>query len=132
MSEHSRILEQYEKMFKDGSAYKPIRLSQPQPSMAEAGGAKPRPEPSNIPLGEQIDKDVFMDDQNNDYTEFDNTMEEKINKLKEAHNINSNNNNSNVNVQSNVIEKLISRIELLEKGVSLVMETQTKLLREGK
>ena len=131
MSEHSRILEQYEKMFKDGSAYKPIRLSQPQPSMAEAGGAG-NPEPTNIPLGEQVERDVFMNDQNNDYTEFDNTMEEKINKLKEAHNINSNNNTSNVNVQSNVIEKLISRIELLEKGVSLVMETQTKLLREGK
>jgi hypothetical protein len=116
-------------MFEDGSAYKPIRLSQPQPSMAEVEGAKP--EPSNIPLGEQVDKDVFMDNQNSDYTEFDNTMEERINKLKEA-NDNTNTNTSNVNVQSNVIEKLIRRIELLEKGVSLVMETQTKLLKEGK
>jgi hypothetical protein len=129
MSEHSRILEKYEKMFEDGSAYKPIRLAQPQPSMAEVEGAKP--EPSNIPLGEQVDKDVFMDNQNSDYTEFDNTMEERINKLKEA-NDNTNTNTSNVNVQSNVIEKLIRRIELLEKGVSLVMETQTKLLKEGK
>ena len=125
MSEHSRILEKYEKMFEDGSAYKPIRLAQPQPSMAEVEGAKP--EPSNIPLGEQVDKDVFMDNQDTDYTQFDNTMEERISKLKEAHN-----NTSDVNVQPNVIEKLIRRIELLEKGVSLVMETQTKLLKEGK
>ena len=43
MSEHSKILEKYEQMFADGSAYKPIHIAQPQPDVSQIVGAVDRP-----------------------------------------------------------------------------------------
>ena len=74
MSEHSKILEKYEKMFKDGSAYTPIYINQPMPSMAEAtGGGR-----SETPLGEKVNRDEEYIDPHADYSEFDASMQARI------------------------------------------------------
>ena len=138
MSEHSKILEKYNQMFEDGSAYKPIRITQPQPSMAEMSGATPTETPLGNPIQPGDPKELFKDpnalpDPNPDYSTFDAVMEEQINKLRNAGNANLNNNTQPVNEQNNVtIQKLENRIVLLEKALALVMEQQTKMLRESK
>ena len=60
-------------------------------------------------------------------------MEDKVNAIRNKTGI-VNDNTSHVNMQGdvNIINKLLKRIELLETAVSLVMETQTKLLQENK
>jgi hypothetical protein len=125
MSEHSKILEKYEKMFEDGSAYKPIRLSQPQPNMAEITGAVPEEKP-NIPLGEQVNRDNFQNDVESDYSEADAYMEGKINEMRTKV---SQGNNPNVNVQNDVMKRVLKRLDLLEQALTLVMETQSKLIK---
>ena len=127
MSEHERILEKYEQMFKDGSAYKPIHLSQPMPNVSEVTGAVD--EKPAAPLGEQVKRDNFQEDPVTDYSQFDSEMEQRINEMR---NRNPNNNNPNVSVQNNGdYKKLEKRIDLLEQALSLVMSTQKKLI-EGK
>jgi len=128
MSEHSKILEKYEKMFEDGSAFKPIHINQPEPSIGSITGAVE--EKPNIPLGQQVVKEEFMDDPHTDYTHFDETMQSRINEMR---NKNPHNNNPNVSVQNNGdYRKLEKRIEMLEQALTLVMETQTKLIKEAK
>lgn len=127
MSEHSKILEKYEKMFEDGSAYQPIKLDQQMPSDMEAAAvAEEKPE---IPLGEVKEKDVFIDDKNTDYSHFDSVMEERVNNLRSGQ---PHNNNPDVSVQNDSYKKLERRIDLLEQALSLVMETQTRLIKENK
>jgi len=123
MSEHSKILEKYEQMFKDGSAYKPIHIAQPQPNVSEITRAVEKPA---TPLGEQVNKDNFQDDPYTDYSQFDSDMQQRIN---EAKNRKLQDNTQNVNVQNNSdYKKLEKRMELIEQALSLVMETQKKLL----
>ena len=124
MSENSKILEKYEQMFKDGSAYQPIHLNQPTPDLTSITGEVE--EKTNIPLGQQVEKDVFMEDQHTDYSEFDATMQQKINEVRSK----TQGNNPNVSVQNDEFKKLTRRVELLEQALQLVMETQTKLLKE--
>jgi len=127
MSEHSKILEKYEKMFETGEAYKPIRINQPMPSMSEAMGGGGR---SEIPLGEQVNRGEEYIDPHADYSEFDASMQARVDAIR---NRNPHNNNSNVSVQNNGdYAKLEKRIEMLEQALSLVMETQTRLLKEKK
>jgi len=126
MSEHSKILEKYEQMFADGSAYKPIHISQPQPDVSQIEGAVDRPA---APLGEQVKRDNFQDEAVTDYSQFDSEMQQRINEMK---NNKMQNNNPNVRVQNNSdYEKLEKRVNLLEEALSLVMSTQKKLI-EGK
>lgn len=123
MSEHSKILEKYEQMFQDGSAYKPIHIAQPMPNVSEITGAVEKPA---TPLGDQVKKDNFQDDPYTDYSQFDSDMQQRIN---EAKNRKLQDNTQNVNVQNNSdYKKLEKRMELIEQALSLVMETQKKLL----
>lgn len=128
MSEHSKILEKYEKMFETGEAYKPIRINQPTPSMSDAMGGGGR---SETPLGEQVvNREEEYIDPHTDYSEFDASMQARVNALR---NKTPHNNNENVNVQKNGdYAKLEKRVEMLEQALSLVMETQTRLLKEKK
>lgn len=127
MSEHSKILEKYEKMFEDGSAYQPIKLNQAMPSVGEiTGAAEEKPE---IPLGDEVNKEVFTDDQHTDYTHFDSVMEDRVNAMRNGTPLN---NNPNVNEQNKSYQDLEKRVALLEQALSLVMETQTKLIKESK
>lgn len=127
MSEHSKILEKYEQMFEDGSAYKPIRIAQPQPDVSSITGAAE--EVPMSPLGDQVQRDNFQDEAVTDYSEFDSQMERRINEMRSG-NRNPHDNNPNVVVQNNSeIESLKKRVDLLEQALSLVMETQTKLIK---
>lgn len=126
MSEHSKILEKYEQMFKDGSAYKPIHIAQPQPDVSQITGAVEKPA---TPLGEPVRRDNFQDEAVTDYSQFDSQMEQRINEMR---NNKMQGNNPNVSVQNNSdYEKLEKRVNLLEEALSLVMSTQKKLI-EGK
>ena len=126
MSEHSKILEKYEQMFKDGSAYKPIHIAQPQPDVSQITGAVEKPA---TPLGEPVRRDNFQDEAVTDYSQFDSQMEQRINEMR---NNKMQGNNPNVGVQNNGdYEKLEKRVNLLEEALSLVMSTQKKLI-EGK
>jgi len=135
MSEHSNILAKYEKMFEDGSAYKPIKLNQQTPSMSEAGGGGV-PEMSETPLGDPNTggggeaKPIFNEG-------FDasrsNAMEQKIAEaMKGTPTGNPHANTQPVTVQNDGYEKLERRIAMLEQALTLVMEQQTKMLRESK
>lgn len=130
MSEHSKILEKYEKMFETGEAYNPIKINQPMPSMSEAmgGGGEVKP---NTPLGEPItNEEEMIVDPHADYSEFDASMQQRVDAIR---NRTPHNNNENVMVQNNGdYKKLEKRIEMLEQALSLVMETQTRLLKERK
>lgn len=132
MSEHSNILAKYEKMFEDGSAYKPIKLNQQMPSSAEAGGGAPK---SDIPLGDPgaggggDPKALFNEEFDSSRSDL---MERKIAEAMQSGNPNPHDNTSNVTVQNESYERLEKRIALLEQALSLVMETQTKLLKESK
>lgn len=125
MSEHERILEKYEQMFKDGSAYKPIHLSQPMPNVSEVTGAVD--EKPAAPLGEQVKRDNFQEEPVTDYSQFDSEMQQRVNEMR---NKNQNvSNNQNVSVQNNGdYKRLEKRMELIEQALSLVMETQKKLI----
>jgi hypothetical protein len=128
MSEHSRILEKYEKMFEDGSAYQPIKIQQPTPSMAEVTQAK-----QETPLGNPVTpgNNPVVENSHTDYSHFDAMMEEKINNIRNG-NTNLNTNPVPNPVQNESYQKLEKRIELLERALTLVMEQQTKLLKESK
>lgn len=132
MSEHSKILEKYEKMFEDGSAYQPIHLNQPEPSIASITGAVE--EKPDMPLGDQVVREEFMDDPHKDYTESDAYMQQRVDEIRNKRgNTTMHDNNQNVRVQNNGdYRKLEKRIEMLEQALTLVMETQTKLIKESK
>ena len=120
MSEHSKILEKYEQMFKDGSAYKPIHIAQPQPNVSEVTGAVEKPA---SPLGEQVNRDNFQDEAVTDYSQFDSEMQNRINEMR-------GNRNTHPNNQGNDdITRLKKRVDLLEQALTLVMETQSKLIK---
>jgi len=105
----------YEKMFKDGTAFKPIKIEQPTPDNpggGMGGGADP-------------DREV-------DYSVFDDHMANMIQEKIEAKKASVNPERPGPPPspqQSDKLAKLERRIELLEQALSLVMETQTKLMR---
>ena len=105
----------YEKMFQDGSAYKPIKIAQPTPDNpggGMGGGADP---------DRKIDYSVFDD-------HMANMIQEKIEQKKAT--VNTKKSGPHYSPQQgDKIAKLERRIELLEQALSLVMETQTKLMR---
>lgn len=129
MSEHSKILEKYEKMFEDGSAYQPIHINQPEPSVAGITGAVE--EKPDIPLGQEVVREEFMDDPHKDYSESDAYMKQRVDEIRAKRGMHDN--TPDVRVQNNGdYAKLEKRIALLEKALELVMATQTKMIKEDK
>ena len=53
-------------------------------------------------------------------------MESKINEMRTK---NTQGNNQNVNVQNDVMKRIEKRLDLLEQALTLVMETQSKLIK---
>ncbi len=123
----------YEKMFEDGSAYKPIKINQPTPDN-EAGGMP-----------------TISDDENNNLFEqhMDTSMDEHIEKAKRLKEMKTGKSidtditpvvGSVIPVISQVqpqneskkVKELERRISMLEQALQLVMETQTKILKESK
>ena len=101
MSDHSKILEKYEQMFENGSAFKPIMLNQPTPSIAEATGMGGSGGRQSSPLGEKVVREEEFVDPHSNYTEFDSFMEDKVNAIRNKTGI-VNDNTSHVNMQGDV------------------------------
>jgi len=109
----------YEKMFKDGTAFNPIKIEQPSPQNPGGGmGRGADPDESGV-----------------DYSLFDdhmgNMVQEKIEAKKAAVLGNPARPDPPPSPQAggDRIIRLERRIELLEQALSLVMETQNKLMR---
>jgi len=122
----------YEKMFKDGTAFNPIKIEQPTPTNP-GGGMGRGADPDNP--GVDMSRKPDPDDNGVDYSLFDdhmgNMIQEKIEAKKLAAGGNPARPDSPPSPQagSDTIIRLERRIELLEQALSLVMETQTKLIR---
>ena len=106
------VISAYEKMLKDGSASKPIRISQPTPDNPE-GGMGGNMDSMKSALGESKDNDEFA--------YYDSKMKER---LEERISKKSSN-------ESSVIKKLEGRIDLLEGVVAKIMKAQMELLKNG-
>ena len=104
----------YDKMLKDGSASKPIRISQPTPDNPTGGmgGSKV--------LGESDD----------DWSEFDSKMQEYMT-LKRSKRKSKSKSESKPKSESNTIKKLEKRIVLLEGIVEKIMRAQMDILKNG-
>lgn len=115
----------YEKMFEDGTAFQPIKIEQPTPNNPGGG------------MGGGADPDAKVD-----YSLFDNHMDNMIHEKIEAKKSKVLGEQQPARftgdlpeqspIQQGGIDKIARlerRIDLLEKALSLVMETQTKLMR---
>jgi hypothetical protein len=113
-----RILDAYEKMFKDGSAFRPIKIEQPTPSLAEAQG-------TTRPVGDPR----VSEERNDDYSEFDSSMQKLVDaKKRKLMEKSGGVSTASDNDLIKEIKSLKRRVKQLENALSLVMETQTKLL----
>jgi len=116
----AKVVDAYQKMFEDGSAFKPIKIQQPSPD--NEGGR------SGGPMGESEEID---------YSLFDNHMkgmiEDKIEAKKSGKNLMMENKSrsTKTKVSNKQYKELKNRVALLEQALQLVMETQTKLLKES-
>lgn len=110
------VMKAYEKMFEDGSAFRPIKIEQPKPSLAEAQGS---------PVGNP----KVNDERNDDYSEFDSSMQKLVDAKKRK--LTGKSGGVVTASDNDLIEEVKSlkrRVKQLENALALVMETQTKLL----
>lgn len=116
------ILNAYEKMFKDGSAYKKVKISQPTPEnpngSSYGNGSGRLGDPLKVAEGNKEDEDDRFVRQMDDY------REKRLQELKETGGKKQEPNNL-----VNEVKKLKQRVKLLEQALSMVMETQTKLIK---
>jgi hypothetical protein len=122
-------LSAYEKMFEDGTAFNPIKIEQPTPDNP-GGGMGRGADPDNP--GVDMSRRPDPDDNGVDYSLFDNHMGNMIQEKIEAKKAAAGGNPARPDppqAGGDRIIRLERRIELLEQALSLVMETQTKLMR---
>jgi hypothetical protein len=124
----------YEKMLKDGSAFKKIdmqRITNQMYSAAESGsGGASKPE---APLGDPVNETSQngLEEDHTDWSAVDAAMEKRMNALKEKAKGGSTSTNTNTKKplnESQEITKLKARVKRLEEALIVVMETQEKLL----
>lgn len=121
MSGNRNILNAYESMFEDGSAYKPIQIKQETPTVSSAEGKG-----GGEPLGNILENNNRNDDDGEpDFSEFDRRMAKRVNGIR------SRINEGGSNGSSEEIMELKNRVKLLEQALAMIMATQTKLI-EGK
>lgn len=125
MSGNAEIISAYEKMIRSGKASKPIIISQPTPENPNGrpfGGEAI--DPLKVATGEvgEPRKIINENEPEPDYSDFDDKMRnliaEKKRKMSESNG-------------SDEMSKLKRRIEKIEEALTLVMDTQTKLLKKG-
>lgn len=116
------VSEAYEKMFEDGSAFKPIKIAQPMPTLAEAQGGGGSPTPDMM-IGEKLETTGDPD-----YSHFDSIMEEKVNNVRTRLS-----GGSNTQTANEELESIKNRLKMVETALTLVMEQQMeqkKLIKE--
>jgi hypothetical protein len=117
----------YEKMLKDGSAFKKIDMQRIQNQMYEgAGGAVEKPEPS-MPLGEPLGEESNLQEDHTDWSAVDEAMQRRMNALKNKARGGGASTKQPLN-ESQEITKLKARVKRLEEALIIIMETQEKLL----
>lgn len=121
----------YEKMLKDGSAFKKIDMNKiaaqqyAAAGMADAGGGKGAPE---VPLGTpSTNEQSGLEEDHTDWSAVDAAMEKRMNALKEKMKGGSTSTKQPLN-ESQEIMKLKKRVQKLEEALIVVMQTQEKLL----
>jgi len=119
-----KIRSAYERMLQDGTAFKEVDMSmmvEPDVSMAQ-GSLGDRVETPSKPKEEPVNE------RNDDYTEHDNYMQQRINslraKMKGGGRVNESG-NSNMTKEVMALKK---RVQKLEEALMLVMETHEKIL----
>lgn len=106
----------YEKMFKDGSAYKPIRIKQPTPDNADGT------------IGESFVKESKKEVEDVEWNQFDSQVRDFVKtKRSESKPIPKSKSMS----ESKTIQTLEKRIELLEGIVEKIMKSQMSILKNG-
>lgn len=120
------VRDAYQKMFEDGSAYRPIKIDQPSPNNENGRG-----------MGHEVNQEMSQEI-NNDHESNREWMIQEAMRLKEAKGKKVDKNivrtqppityDTNSNKE---IKKLRQRIDIVEQALKLVMETQTKLIRES-
>jgi hypothetical protein len=119
----------YEKMLKDGSAFKKIdmqRITNQMYSAAEGGdggGAS-----TEQPLGDPISNESNLEEDHTDWSAVDAAMERRMNALKEKAARGGSTSTKQPLNESQEITKLKARVKRLEEALVVVMETQEKLL----
>jgi hypothetical protein len=114
----------YEKMLKDGSAFKKIDMNKIQNQMyAGAGGAIDEAKP----LGEPAPQNTNLDEDHTDWSAVDEAMQRRMNALKNKMNGGGASTKQPLN-ESQEITKLKARVKRLEEALMVVMQTQEKLL----
>jgi peptidoglycan hydrolase CwlO-like protein len=115
----------YEKMLKDGTAFKKIdmnRIAAQLYSQAEGGLVD---KPLGDPIKENQNQNSGLEEDHTDWSAVDEAMQRRMNALKEKMK-GSEKKSTN---ELTEITKLKKRIEKLEEALMLVMETHEKLLR---
>ncbi len=107
-------LDEYKKMLENGSASKPIKISQPTPENPDGG------------IGGSVSQNASLGESKEDtsWQEFDSQMQEYKKTRKPKKQVKSKN-------ESNIVKKLERRIVLLEGIVEQIMKTQMDLLKNG-
>lgn len=120
--DNRKMISAYEKMLQDGTAFKEIDTSMvTEPDMAVATGAlndNPLGDPINDSINNRRSSNIVEDD---GYGEFDSIMEKKMHELRMSGKKHS----------SNEFVSLKKRVKRLEEAMTLVMDSQTKLI-EGR
>lgn len=117
----------YEKMFDNGSAFKPIKITQPSPNNPEGGMSGYDPDAP-------MDMDQFNEkpDRMDDIVEQAKAMKAaKTGKVVEIPTKTMRSSTISKN-ENRKIKELERRVSILEQALQLVMETQTKILKESK
>lgn len=116
-------LSAYEKMLRDGSAFKKIDMQRIQNQQyAEVSSGR------DMPLGDPtpIRENQIMEDDHTDWSAVDEAMQKRMESIRSK--IDSKVEKKRQVKEANEIEKLKKRISQLEEAMMLIMETHEKLL----
>lgn len=119
--DNRKMISAYEKMLQDGTAFKEVDTSMvTEPDLSVATG-KINDNPLGDPINDSINNRGSNIIEDNGYGEFDSLMEKKMHELRMSGKKHS----------SNEFINLKKRVKRLEEAMTLVMDSQTKLI-EGR
>lgn len=132
-AENRKMISAYEKMLKDGTAFKEVDMTmhtEPSVAMAE-GGLGERVNEQDIGTRDvrpAVDEESFIDE-NTDFSAHDDFMQQRIDSLRRK--MGKTNESGTRGNPSNTNKEIISlkkRVAKLEEALMLIMETHEKLL----
>lgn len=117
----------YQKMLKDGTAFKKIDMNKIQNQQYAQASIGAGNEENSMPLGEPapIMENSNLEEDNTDWSAVDNAMQKRINSLRSKMDSVT---KTQIIRESEEIVKLKKRIEKLEEAMILIMETHEKMI----